>query len=74
MHLTDPNGYGLRYEDIEEIEDKGWIIDPDALNKLIYKYNYQEDHYIDIPFLERLVDFVGILRRRKTAMHPKSSL
>ena len=58
MHLTDPNGYGLRYEDIEEIEDKGWIIDPDALNKLIYKYNYQEDHYIDIPFLERLVDFV----------------
>ena len=36
----------------------GWIIDPDALNKLIYKYNYQEDHYIDIPFLERLVDFV----------------
>jgi len=57
FHLNDANGYGRRYVDIDEMETVGWITSSTAATENS-KIDDQEEFYEDIPFLERMVDFV----------------
>ncbi len=57
FHLTDSNGYGRRYGDIAAMRAANWIKVADSV-KLDSLVDIQEQDFENIPFLERMVDFV----------------
>ncbi|HET8963379.1 MAG TPA: hypothetical protein VFM99_05755 [Chitinophagales bacterium] len=57
MHLLDDDGYGRRYADIDEFEDKGWITSTTATAEYGI-INQQNSDYDDIRFLNRFIDFL----------------
>ena len=57
FHLNDASGYGRRYTDIDEMESVGWISSSTAAIEN-NKIDDQEEFFENIPFLERMVDFV----------------
>lgn len=57
MHPEDPNGYGMRYADIDSFLERGWLKVEDAVDKYADIDN-QNTNFTGIRFLDRLVDFV----------------